>query len=130
MVASKHKWKLSAKDQAGNDISDQVSNEFRGFIEATRLDQIAPERISFLFLLNLFGAFKAGTINPFQIAREVEALEKGEPTGLKPAIQNKHPPLKGALAQALHAKRHKGDGNQRSARSESVWDSLSPEEST
>jgi hypothetical protein len=42
MVASKHKWKLSAKDQAGNDISDQVSNEFRGFIEATRLDQIAP----------------------------------------------------------------------------------------
>jgi hypothetical protein len=45
--------------------------------------------------LSLFGAFKAGRINPFRIANEIEALEKGEPTGLKPPIQNRHPPLKG-----------------------------------
>ena len=56
---------------------------------------IAPGRISLLFLLSVFGAYKAGRIDPAQVARELEALEKGETTGLKPPIQNRHPPLKG-----------------------------------
>ena len=89
------KWKLEAKDQDGNDISDEVSAEFDAIIKATRLEHIAPGRMSMLFLLSPFGAFKAGRINPFQLAREIEALEKGEATGLKPPIQNRHPPLKG-----------------------------------
>lgn len=59
------------------------------------MKQIAPGRISALFLLSLFGAYKAGRVNPFQVAREIEALENGETTGLKPPIQNRHPPLKG-----------------------------------
>ena len=89
------RWNLTAKDQAGNDISDQISAEFEAIIQATRLEQIAPGRISLLFLLSFFGAYKAGRINPFQLAREIEALEKGETTGLKPSIQNQYPPLKG-----------------------------------
>jgi hypothetical protein len=89
------KWNLEAKDQHGNDISEQISNEFEAIIQATRLEQIAPGRISLLFLLSFFGAYKASRINPFQVAGEIEALEKGETTGLKPPIQNRHLPLKG-----------------------------------
>jgi hypothetical protein len=89
------KWKFEAKDQDGNDISDQISAEFEGTIKAARLEQIAPGRISLLFLLSFVGAFKAGRINPFEVAREIEGLEKGETTGLKPPIQNRHPPLRG-----------------------------------
>jgi hypothetical protein len=95
MELTTRKWKLEAKDQDGNDISDEVSAEFEAIIKATRLEHLAPGRISLLFLLSLFGAFKAGRINPFQLAREIEALEKGEATGLKPPIQNRHQPLKG-----------------------------------
>jgi hypothetical protein len=89
------KWTVDAKDQDGNDISAEVSAEFQALIEATRLEYIAPGRISSLLLAVLFAAFKAGRIDPFLIAREIEALEKGEKTGLKPPIQTKHPPLKG-----------------------------------
>ncbi len=92
---TKRKWNLEGKDQDGNDISEQISAEFEGIVQATRLAQIAPGRISALFLLSLFGAYKADRINPFQVACEIEALEKGETTGLKPPIQNRHPPLKG-----------------------------------
>jgi hypothetical protein len=95
MNVTNRKWNLEAKDQDGNDISEQISAEFEKIIQATRLEQIAPGRVSLLFLLSFFGAYKAGRINPFQVAREIEALEKGETTGLKPPIQNRHPPLKG-----------------------------------
>jgi hypothetical protein len=88
-------WSIQAKDQDGNDISAQISGEFEAILQATRLEQIAPGRISLLFLLSFFGAYKAGRINPFQIAREIESLEKGDTTGLKPPIQNRHAPLKG-----------------------------------
>jgi hypothetical protein len=89
------KWKIDAKGQDGKDISAEISAEFEAIIQATRLEQIAPGRISLLFLLSIFGAFKAGRVNPFQVAAEIEALEKGKSTGLKPPIQNKYPPLKG-----------------------------------
>lgn len=89
------KWNLVAKDQEGNDISEQISAEFEAILQATRLEHIAPSRISLLFLLSVFGAYKAGRIDPAQVAREIEALEKGETTGLKPPTQNRHPPLKG-----------------------------------
>lgn len=95
MNVTKRKWNLEAKDQDGNDISEQTSAELEGVVQATRLDQIAPDRISVLFLLSFFGAYKAGRINPLEVAREIEALEKGETTGLKPPIQNRYPPLKG-----------------------------------
>lgn len=89
------KWRFDAKDRDGNDISAEISAEFEALIEMTRLDRIAPGRVSLLLLLNLLGAFKAGRINPSRIAEEIEALEKGESTGLRPPIQNRHPPLKG-----------------------------------
>ena len=95
MTTPKRKWNFQVKDQEGNDVSAKVSAEFDELIEMTRLDHIAPGRISLLFLLGLFGAYKAGRIDPSQIAREIEALEQGKRTGLKPPIQNKHPPLKG-----------------------------------
>lgn len=92
---STRKWNFNATDQDGNGVSEQVSAEFDALMEATRLEQIAPGRISLLFRLNLFGSFKAGRINPFAVTREIEALETGKTTGLKPPIQNKYPPLKG-----------------------------------
>jgi hypothetical protein len=94
-LMSTRRWKFEAEDQEGNDISAQVSAEFEAFVERTRFEHLAPGRISFLFLLSLFSAFNAGMVNPFRIAKEIEALEEGKPTGLKPPIQNRHPPLKG-----------------------------------
>lgn len=95
MNVTKRGWNLEAKDQDGNDISEQISAEFEAIIQATRLEKIAPGRTSMLLLLSVFGAYKAGRINPWQVASEIEALEKGAATGLKPPIQNRHPPLKG-----------------------------------
>jgi hypothetical protein len=95
MVTPKPKWNLQAKDQEGNDTSAKVSDEFEAFLRFTRLDEIAPRRISFLLLLVAFAITKAGRINPAMIASEIEALENGKPTGLKPPIQNRYPPLKG-----------------------------------
>ena len=118
------KWKLEATDQDGNDISDEVSAEFEAIIQATRLEHIAPGRISLLFLLSLFGAFKAGRINPFQLAREIEALEKGEATGLKPPIQNRHPPLKGLWHKHYMPTRHGFAGDEHSTWFETVWNSI------
>jgi hypothetical protein len=95
MTMNERKWKLDAKADDGTDISAEISAELEALIEATRLDDIAPGRISVLFLLDLFGAFRAGRVNPFRIATEVASLEKGESNGLKPPIQNRHEPLKG-----------------------------------
>lgn len=89
------RWNFTAKDRDGNDMSEQVAAEFEAILQATRLEQIAPNRISLLFLLSVFAAYKAGRVDPGQVAREIDALEKGETTGLKPPIQNRHPPLKG-----------------------------------
>lgn len=95
METPKRQWKIEARDQAGKDISDEISGEVEALIQMTRLDPIAAGRYSALFVLTLFGAFKAGRLNPFRFAQEIEALDQGKPTGLKPPIQNRHPPLKG-----------------------------------
>jgi hypothetical protein len=88
------KWQFNAKDRDGKDIWAELSAEFEAIIAATRLETLAPGRVSLLFLLSLSDAFKAGRINPFQVAREIEALEKGESTGTKAPIQNKYAPLR------------------------------------
>jgi len=94
MSTPKRKWNLQAKDQQGNDISAQISAEFEMLIRLTRLDEIAPGRVSFLLLASLLGGYKAGTINPSSVAREIDSLEKNEQTGLKPARRLRRPPLK------------------------------------
>jgi hypothetical protein len=98
-MTSTRKWTLDAKDEGGNDISARVSAEVEALIEVTRFDHIAPGRVSILFLLTLFGAFKAGAINPFRVAQEIQALESGKPTGMKSPGQFKHPPLRGLWHQ-------------------------------
>lgn len=95
MDGFKRKWRVNATEQAGNDISGEISGEIEALIQMTELNRIAPGRVSSFFVLTLFGACKAGRVNPFMIAREIEALDDGKPTGLKPPIQNRYPPLKG-----------------------------------
>jgi len=58
------RWNFTAKDRDGNDISEQVAAEFEAILQATRLEQIAPNRISLLFLLSVFAAYKAGRVEP------------------------------------------------------------------
>jgi hypothetical protein len=99
MDTPKRQWKIEAKDQAGNDISNEISGEVEALIQMTRLDQIAAGRYSALFVLTLFSAFKAGRLNPFRLAGEIQALDKGEPTGLKPPSRLRHLPLKGLWHQ-------------------------------
>ena len=46
--------------------------------------------------MGLFGAAESGSLNPAKVIEEILALEGiGQPSRLKPPIQNKHPPLQG-----------------------------------
>jgi len=75
----------------GQDMTAEITR----FVEITGLDAVAPERYSMLLVMGLFGGFKSGMLNPAKVVHEIRALEGGEPSRLKPPIQNKHPPLKG-----------------------------------
>lgn len=81
-------WKVTGND---GDATDEVTS----FIEMTRLDRIAPNRYSFLLVLQLFAGWKSGRQGPEKIIHEIQALESGTTTGFKAPIKNKHPPLKG-----------------------------------
>ena len=91
MVKSSRTWSLAALEPSNNDFIEEVE----ALIRILRLDDIAPGRFSSLFALSLFGGFKAGTLDPYRAALEIEALEQGKPSHYKDPIQNKHPPLKG-----------------------------------
>ncbi|MDY7790775.1 hypothetical protein U0E10_23055 [Burkholderia ubonensis] len=91
MDSPQPRWTVTGTDQDGNDVSAEIES-FRQF---TRLEQVAPERYSIVLLMSLFGGWKAGTVDPSKVVHEIMLLEKGEPSTLKPPIQNRHPPLKG-----------------------------------
>ncbi len=90
MGESRRKWKLSV-----NPVNSHVLEEIEALVRMVGLDDIAPRRHSALFTLSIFGEFKAGRLNPFRLKQEIESLERGATNGLKPPIQNRHPPLKG-----------------------------------
>ncbi len=76
----------------GEDMTDIV----RGFARFIGLEQAAPGRYSMLLVLGLFGGYQSGMLNPAKVIHEIRALEGiGQPSKLKPPIQNKHPPLRG-----------------------------------
>ncbi len=91
MDETKRRWQFAARDNAGND----VTGEIEALIQMIRLDQIAPGRYSSLLVAHLFGGFKAGSIDPHMVAREIQALEGKKRTGLRPSSRFLHPPLKG-----------------------------------
>lgn len=93
MDEPQRRWQFAAKDNAGNDVTDEIE----ALIQMIGLDQIAPRRYSSLLVLDLFGGFKAGTINPHMVAREIQALEAKKRTGLRLSSELRHPPLKGLL---------------------------------
>ncbi len=83
---------ITMVDEHGVDLTDEISS----FIDISSLERAAPGRYSRLLVLHLYGALKAGRINPQQVIREINALEGiGPKSQLKPPIQNKYPPLKG-----------------------------------
>ena len=91
MDEPKRRWQFTAKDNAEND----VTSEIEVLIQIISLDRIAPDRFSALLVADLFGGFKAGRIDPHMVAREIQALEAQERTGLRSSSQLLHPPLKG-----------------------------------
>jgi hypothetical protein len=91
MDEPQRRWRFVAKDNAGND----VTGEIEALIQMMGLDQIAPGRYSSLLMANLFGGFKAGSINPHMVAHEIQALEAEKRTGLRLSSEFRHPPLKG-----------------------------------
>lgn len=90
MSNSGRKWKLNV-----NSENSHVLEEIEALVRMVSLDDIAPGRHSALFALSIFGEFKAGRLNPFRLRQEITALESSAANGLKPPIQNRHPPLKG-----------------------------------
>jgi len=84
------KFTLTAAN--GEDMTAEITN----FANCIGLERAAPGRYSILLVLGLFGGFKSDCLNPAKVVHEINALEGiGNPSQLKPPIQNKHPPLKG-----------------------------------
>lgn len=69
--------------------------DLQKFVRMIGLNTAAPGRYSTLLALQLLGGALSGHQNPAKIIREIEELEAGKPSRLKPPIQNRHPPLKG-----------------------------------
>jgi len=90
MGTPKRKWTMNVGPEHG-----RVLEEIEAVVQMVGLDDVAPGRHSALFALSIFGEFKAGKLNVFRLRQEIESLERGEANGLKPPIQNRHPPLKG-----------------------------------
>jgi hypothetical protein len=90
MTTSKNWFKATAND--GSDMTPDLLQ----FAEMIGIERIVPGRYSVLLLLALYGATRAGRLNPAKVLHEIESLEgiRGE-SSLKPASQFKHPPLKG-----------------------------------
>lgn len=84
-------WKFDAKNEKG----DQVGGDIEIMIKTSGLDRVAHGRCSRLLVIQLFAASLAGSANPSRVVHEIEALEGGHHSVLKPPIQNKYPPLKG-----------------------------------
>lgn len=91
MDQAKRRYQFTARDNAGHD----VAGEIEAFIQMTGLDQIVPRRYSFLLVADLFGGFKAGSINPHMVTREIQALEAKKRTGVRSSSEFKRLPLKG-----------------------------------
>jgi hypothetical protein len=84
--------KFTLKAANGEDMTAEITN----FANIIGLERAAPGRYSILLTLGLFGGFKSGHLNPAKVVHEIRALEGiGNPSRLKPPIQNKYSPLKG-----------------------------------
>jgi hypothetical protein len=76
----------------GEDMTAEIIN----FASAIGLERAAPDRCSILLVLDLFGGFKSGHVNPARVVHEIQALEGiGNPSRLKSPTQFKRPPFKG-----------------------------------
>jgi hypothetical protein len=94
--------KFTLRAANGEDMTPELTN----FADFIGLERAASNRYSILLVLGLFGSFKSGHLNPAKVIREIEALEGiSKPSGLKPPIPFKYPPLKG-----LWHKHHMEDG--------------------
>lgn len=79
-----------------SDNGEDMTAEIDNFVSCIGLEHAVPGRYSALLALGLFGGFKSGLLNPAKVVHEINALEGiGNPSQLKPPIQNKHPPMKG-----------------------------------
>jgi hypothetical protein len=78
-------------DQNGKDVTGELEH----FANLFRLERLMPGRYSKLLLLQLFGGFKSGMLDPSRVINEIESLEGGPKSQLKPAARFRKPPLKG-----------------------------------
>lgn len=84
------RWRF---EQDGQDVSSDLEH----FGKMIGLLGAAPDRVSALLLLQLYGGARSGTLNPAKVVQEICILEglHGEPSSLKPATQFKRAQLGG-----------------------------------
>lgn len=89
-ISPKRVWQLNV-----NPENSAVLDEIEMLVQFVNLDVIAPRRHSALLALSMFGAFKAGRLNPYAIKEEIVALENNSPSRLKAPTELIDQPLKG-----------------------------------
>jgi hypothetical protein len=66
---------------------EELFKELDHFAAWFGLNSLAPGRLSFLLLLQLFGGFKSQQASPYRVIAEIKALEGGRPSRMKPPTQ-------------------------------------------
>jgi len=80
----------------GNDMQTFTEKELGKFASLVGLDQVAPGRLSWLFVMQLFLHAQVDGVDPSMIVAEIKALEGGPQTiGTKTATEFTKEPLKG-----------------------------------
>lgn len=72
-----------------------VTEDLARFDEICGVSRATKGRHSVFLTLQLKWGLEHGLVNPAKVLMEIESLEGGGPSRTKPAVQNKHPPLKG-----------------------------------
>lgn len=95
-VSTMNKVKYEMTFEDGSDAYP----ELKKFSEIIGLEKIASNRFSMLLLMQLYGAFNSGFLNPAKVVHQIEMLEGiGDKTGLKPATEFTKEKLKGLWHQ-------------------------------
>jgi hypothetical protein len=80
----------------GSDTRTITQDELGEYAQWVGLDRVAPDRYSWLFVLDLLLNEQVNGVDPFGVVDEIKALEAGESRlGTKPASEFTHEPLRG-----------------------------------
>lgn len=85
---------VTLRVHVGDSIKEITHEQLADFADLTGLDAVAPNRYSWLLVVDMLINLEVNGIDPTQVVQEIKSLESSShPSFVKPATQFKHPPL-------------------------------------